>query len=104
MTHLDEGIHPRRDLVELAYRAVRKEFCRKTAQSANYLPPAKESKEVILKQGELKPTLGDWLLTLPEGPTPGSYVLMMGVRQAAESWIVRKATASLFPFITGDKY
>lgn len=42
----------------------------------------------VFKQGDLAPTWSDWLQTIPQGPTPGSYVGMLGVRQLGESWAV----------------
>jgi hypothetical protein len=36
--------------------------------------------ETALKVGPLKPTLKDWVRTIPKGPTPGGYVGMMIIR------------------------
>ncbi len=47
----------------------------------------------ITKSGELSPTWSDWAQTLPQGPTPGSYVGNLLVRQAAESSLVPSATS-----------
>jgi hypothetical protein len=42
----------------------------------------------VFKNGDLSPTLGDWGATLLQGPTPSSYIGMLGVRQLGESWVV----------------
>ena len=46
----------------------------------------------LTKSGELNPTWSDWLQTLPQGPTPGSYLGNLAVRQALESGVIPRAT------------
>jgi RHS repeat-associated protein len=49
----------------------------------------------ISKSGELNPTWSDWLQTLPEGPTPGSYLMNLGIMQTGENWLIPSATSFL---------